>query len=145
MSLSKDVAALLRRPVHAFVTTLSADGSPHTTMTWVDTDGENVLINVPSWSRKLRNVRRDARVSVGVADPDQPRRYVAVHGTVTAITTEEAGDHIEELAQRYLGLSYAAIGGDPTERALIHVRVDKLHAMGWDEPAALSTTDTTTG
>ena len=45
MNLPSGLIDLLRKPIPCFITTLNADGSPQTTMTWVDTDGEHVVIN----------------------------------------------------------------------------------------------------
>ena len=41
------LADLLGRPSPCFVATLMPDGRPQLTQTWVDTDGEHVLINTP--------------------------------------------------------------------------------------------------
>ena len=42
MPIPQDILDLLRAPSLCFVTTLMKDGSPQTTETWVDTDGEHV-------------------------------------------------------------------------------------------------------
>jgi uncharacterized protein YbcV (DUF1398 family) len=38
------------------------DGSPQVTQTWVDTDGEHVVINSVRDHQKVKNVERDPRV-----------------------------------------------------------------------------------
>jgi hypothetical protein len=43
------------------VSTLMPDGSPQLTQTWVDTDGEHVLINSVAGFQKIRNIERDPR------------------------------------------------------------------------------------
>jgi hypothetical protein len=45
MNLPQELLELLRRPSPCYVATVMLDGSPHLTQTWVDTDGEHVLIN----------------------------------------------------------------------------------------------------
>ena len=45
IKLSEDLLALLRQPSTCYIATLMPDGSPQMTQTWVDTDGEHVLIN----------------------------------------------------------------------------------------------------
>ncbi|WP_405844380.1 pyridoxamine 5'-phosphate oxidase family protein [Streptomyces platensis] len=45
MRLPPELLALLRRPSPCFLATSMPDGSPQLTQTWVDTDGEHVLIN----------------------------------------------------------------------------------------------------
>src|SRR3712207_8148520 len=72
---------MIRRPPRSTLfpyTTLFRSGSPQLTQTWVDTDGEHVLINTVQGFQKVRNVERDPRVAVTVSDPDNPRRYFAV-------------------------------------------------------------------
>ena len=94
---------LLRGPNPCFLTTLMPDGSPQTTETWVDTDGDHVIINTVQTHQKLRNIERDPRVSLAVCDVADPSRYFAIRGRVTDISTNGGAEHIELLAQRYTG------------------------------------------
>jgi PPOX class probable F420-dependent enzyme len=121
---------LLRRPSPCFLATLMPDGSPQLTQTWVDTDGAKILINTVEGHQKVRNVGRDPRVAVSVADPDDPSRYFAVRGRVVEATTDGAADHIEELAQRYTGGPYPWYGGRDQVRVLLRIAPDRIHAMG---------------
>ncbi|MET9584148.1 pyridoxamine 5'-phosphate oxidase family protein [Streptomyces sp. NPDC006539] len=57
--LGEDVVALLRRPSTCYIATTMPDGSPQLTQTWVDTDGEHVLINSVESHQKTRNIARD--------------------------------------------------------------------------------------
>jgi PPOX class probable F420-dependent enzyme len=129
-NLTDDLMALLRAPSTCYVTTLMPDGSPQLTQTWVDTDGAHILINTVAGYQKTRNIERDPRVAVAVADPAQPTRYITVRGRVTASTTEGAADHIEALAQKYLGGPYPWYGGRDQIRTTLTITIDKLHAMG---------------
>jgi PPOX class probable F420-dependent enzyme len=106
------------------------DGSPQMTQTWVDTDGEHVIINTVQSHQKVRNVQRDPRVAVGVSDPSNRSRYYAVRGRVVSVTTEGGAEHIEALAQRYLGGPYPWYGGRDQVRVLLTISVDKIHEMG---------------
>ena len=54
MTLPEDLLALLRQPSICYLSTLMADGAPHLTQTWVDTDGTDVLINTVAGSRRSR-------------------------------------------------------------------------------------------
>ena len=74
MPIPQDILDLLRAPSLCFVTTLMKDGSPQTTETWVDTDGEHVVINTVDGYQKVRNISRDPRVTVVVCDPKRPTR-----------------------------------------------------------------------
>ena len=79
---------LLRKPSPCFVATLMPDGSPQLTQTWVTTDGEAIVLNLVDGMQKMRNIARDPRVAVNVADPQDTSRYYAVRGRVINMTTE---------------------------------------------------------
>ena len=82
MKLPEGFLELLRKPSPCFLTTLMPDGSPQTTETWVDTDGEHVVINTVETHLKVKNIQRDPRVSVAVGDPADFSRYYAIRGRV---------------------------------------------------------------
>ena len=112
-----------------FFTTLMPDGSPHTTETWVDTDGAHVIINTVQTLQKMHNIERDPRVSVAVCDTADPSRYYSVRGRVTNITTEGGTEHIEVLAQRYTGGPYPWYGGRDQVRVILTITADRIHSM----------------
>src|SRR5580693_4853411 len=76
--------ALLKKPSPCFITTLMPDGSPRTTETWVDTDGEHVIINTVQTHLKVKNIERDPRVAVAVCDAANPASYYAIRGRVVS-------------------------------------------------------------
>jgi PPOX class probable F420-dependent enzyme len=117
---------LLRRPSPCFLATLMPDGSPQLTQTWVDTDGRNVLVNTVEGHQKVRNIERDPRVALNVADPDDPSRYFAVRGRVIDVTRDGAVEHIERLAQRYLGGPYPWYGGRDQVRLLVTIAPQRV-------------------
>ncbi len=118
--LPEGLIVLLRQPSTCFLATLMPDGSPQMTRTWVDTDGEHVVINTVQGHQKLRNVERDPRVAVGVCDPHNPSRYYSVRGRVVTITAEGGAEHIEALSQRYTGAPHRWLRSR-----------DRVHGMGY--------------
>ena len=130
MQLTDDLLALLRQPSTCYIATSMADGSPQITQTWVDTDGEHVLINSVEGFQKVKNIRRDPRVALSVSDARTPSRYYAIRGRVLDITADGATDHIEKLARRYLGTAYPWYGGRDQVRLILTVSVDKFLSMG---------------
>ena len=126
MELPEDLIELLRRPSICFLTTLMPDGSPQITETWADTDGQHIIINTVQGFQKVRNVNRDARVALAVADPSTPSRYFAARGRVLAITEHGAAAHIEELSQRYLGRPYPWFGGHDQTRVILRIEPDRI-------------------
>jgi len=117
---------LLHQPSPCFVATVMPDGAPQMTQTWVDTDGAHVLVNTVRGFQKDKNVQRDSRIALNVSDPDRPARYFEVRGRVTASTTDGAAEHIEALAQRYLGGPYPWFGGRDQTRLLLTITADKI-------------------
>ena len=130
MEMPEGLIALLRKPSPCFLATVMPDGSPQMTQTWVDTDGEHVVINSVQGHQKVRNVERDPRVAVNVCDPSKPTRYYAIRGRVVGITTEGAAEHIEVLARRYLGCPYPWYGGRDQVRVILTIKADTIRGMG---------------
>ncbi|WP_433306542.1 PPOX class F420-dependent oxidoreductase [Actinoplanes sp. CA-030573] len=126
MDLPGNLVELLRRPSLCFLTTLMPDGSPQITEVWADTDGNHVVINTVRGHQKVRNIERDPRVAVAVADPENPSRYVAVRGRVLEVTEHGAAEHIEELSQRYLGRPYPWFGGRDQVRLIVRIEADRV-------------------
>jgi len=53
-----------------------------------------------------------------------------VRGRVVNVTADGAADHIEKLAQRYLGGPYPWYGGRGQRRLLITIEADKITGAG---------------
>jgi len=130
MKLSEELLALLRQPSICYLATAMADGSPQMTQTWVDTDGEHVIINSVQGYVKIRNIARDPRVAVAISAPDNPTRYFQVRGRVVDVTTVGAVEHIEMLAQKYLGTPYPWYGGRDQVRVIIVIEPENVSSMG---------------
>jgi PPOX class probable F420-dependent enzyme len=128
--LSAELLALLRGPSTCYLATTMPDGSPQITQVWVDTDGEHVIVNSVQGFVKLKNIVRDPRVAVVVASPANPTRYFQVRGRVVETTTEGAAEHIEMLAQKYLGRPYPWYGGRDQVRVIIVIEPEKVTSMG---------------
>jgi hypothetical protein len=69
-------------------------------------------------------------VAVAIALPDNPARYVQVRGRVVSIVTEGGAEHIEMLAQRYLGKPYPWYGGRQQVRVIVAIAPERLSRMG---------------
>ena len=130
VQLPDDLLALLRRPSPCYLVTTMADGSPQVTQTWVDTDGDHVVINSARGYVKVKNIARDPRVAVAIADPDNAARYFQVRGRVIDVTIEGAVEHIEQFSQKYLGTPYPWFGGRQQVRVIIVIEAESVSGMG---------------
>ncbi|WP_247728915.1 pyridoxamine 5'-phosphate oxidase family protein [Halovivax limisalsi] len=114
---------LFEKRTFAHVATLTEDDDPHVTPVWIDYDADanRVLVNTERGRRKERNVARDPSVGISMTDPDDPYRHLSIIGEVTAVTTDGAREHADELAGRYTGTpEYPS--EIRTERVLLKIR-----------------------
>jgi PPOX class probable F420-dependent enzyme len=90
-------------PPVAALTTVPADGYPHTSVVWCDFDGGCIRVNTMRGFVKDRNMRRNPRVTLVCYDPREPLRYLEVRGRVVASTESGAREHLDRLASKYAG------------------------------------------
>jgi len=122
--LSEQHRKFLSEPHHGIVTTLRSDGSPHSTVVWVDVDDDGVSYNTQAGRVKADNVERDARGALLVIDAADPYRWIAVDGPVE-VTTDGARDQIDRLAQKYTGAD--RFGGHVPDQDRLSVRIRPAH------------------
>ena len=124
------VKSLFENKNFAFVATSMKDGSPHVTPTWVDIDDSYILINTAIGRVKQKNVARDPRVSVSVADNNNPYHMVTVNGEIVEqITGEEAEKHIDKLAKKYLNKDKYPGRAPGEKRILLKIKPKKVVYM----------------
>ncbi|MEV4540618.1 PPOX class probable F420-dependent enzyme/PPOX class probable F420-dependent enzyme, Rv2061 family [Micromonospora echinaurantiaca] len=118
--LTDEDLALLAEPQLAHVATVEADGSPHVTPVWVDTDGEHILFNTAKGRVKYQNIRRNPEVAVSVADKANDFRTLWVKGTAELVE-EGADEHIDRMAQKYLGQDRYPFRRAGEERVIVRI------------------------
>jgi PPOX class probable F420-dependent enzyme len=126
MPLDDDVVRLAKGKNLATVVTLMPSGQPQALFTWVDSDGEHVLINTEPQRQRARNVARDPRITV-LIHGENVYDWAEVRGHVAeTVTGEPARQHIDELARKYTGKEYANPIG-PQGRVILKVAPDKVN------------------
>jgi PPOX class probable F420-dependent enzyme len=129
-TLTDKQAALLLDTNFGSLATLREDGSPQVTPVWVDWDGEYVLVNTLKARSKPDQVERDPRVELAVYNRENPYQHVRIAG-IAEVTTEGAEEHIDSLAQKYLGKdTYPRSPGD--ERVLIRIKPERVATYNLD-------------
>lgn len=124
--------AFLDNPYVGVVTTLREDGSPHSTVVWVDYDDGHVSFNTARGRRKPRDLERDPRASLVVVDPDNPYRWLSVSGRAQ-LTESGADEHIDKLAKKYLGQDRYPWRSPDETRVMVRIRPERIVAYGLDE------------
>lgn len=131
-TLSPGAVALLQEPQLAHFTTLMSDGAPQTTPVWVDVepDGSHLLINTADTRLKTQNIERDPRVSVSVVDKGNDWRYTLVRGVVVERRHEGADEHIDKMAQKYLGQERYPFRQPTEQRVILRIKLDHILEQG---------------
>ena len=119
-----NVQGLFDKPNHAVVSTLNDDGSIHSAVVWVSTEGDNVAINSAEGRKWPTNLERNAQINVTVFDQDNPFEYVEVRGT--AQRADGADDHIDQLTQKYIGQDKYPFRSPGEERVKYVVQPDRV-------------------
>ena len=91
----------------AHLVTLNPDGSPQVAIVWIGIDGDEIVSgHLSDAQRKLRNVRRDPRVSLSIETGGRNEHgldhYLVVHGEAR-LEAGGAPELLERLARVYLG------------------------------------------
>jgi PPOX class probable F420-dependent enzyme len=130
MPLSQEDCDLLDLTSFATLSTVMPDGSPQATVIWYRRDGETLRMACGATALKARNIRRDPRVAVVVADPSNPYSFIQVRGRAEVIPDSEmAREEFRVLALRYMGAEAGAAWADnlssSAEFAVIVVRPER--------------------
>jgi len=114
------------------VTTRREDGSPHSTIVWVDVEGDKVSFNTARGRAKPKHLEHDPRASLLMVDPNDAFRWVAVSGAAE-LTEEGADAQIDKLAKKYLGKDEYPWRNPEETRVKVLIKPEKVDSTGFDE------------
>ena len=121
----------LENPFVGVITDVRPDGSPHSTIVWIDVDDDGVSFNTAHGRAKPRYIANDSRVSLAVVDPQDPYRWLSVSGTATLLD-EGADDQIDRLAKKYIGADSYPFRQPGERRVTVRIAVEKVDASGFE-------------
>jgi PPOX class probable F420-dependent enzyme len=129
--LNEKQVEFLDSPYVGVVTTLRPDGSPQSTVVWVD-----VVDGVPSFNTargrvKSRELEADPRASLVVVDPSDAYKWVALDGRAE-LTDEGADAQIDKLAKKYLGADEYPFRNPEEQRVSVRIVPDRVSSGGLD-------------
>jgi len=131
-ALDEKARNFLKQPYVGTVTTLRQDGSPHSTVVWVDVDDDGLSFNTAAGRAKPRHLERDPRVSLLVVDPEDTYKWVSISGTAE-LTTEDADDQIDRLAKKYLGQDEYPWRKPEEQRLKVRIQPEHVDSYGFDD------------
>ena len=122
---------IAQNPYVGTVTTLRPDGSPHSTIVWVDTEDGVVTFNTAVGRAKERYLRQDPRASITVVHPENAYQWVSVSGPAE-LSTEGADEQIDHLAKKYLGKDEYPWRSPAEQRITVRIKPEKVDSAGLD-------------
>src|SRR3954451_20966595 len=114
------VRELLDKPNHAVLSTLNADGSVHSAVVWLNVEDGHVAVNSSRGRAWPSNLERDPRATLVVLDQGNPYEYVEIKGE--AVEAGGGDEHIDALAQKYIGQERYPWRQPGEERVKFHIR-----------------------
>lgn len=126
--LSTGAKRILDKLNFAHVATVMPDGSPQVSPVWVYRDGDHIMVSTGLDRQKTRNVKRDPRVAVSIADVDNPFPPVQIRGRVIEIITgEPAVDGFVAVTKKYTG-NEPAQRPSAADRVVYRIEADSVVA-----------------
>jgi len=113
-----------------FISSIMRDGSPQVTPTWVDIENGNILVNTAIGRIKHKNISRDPRVALAIADQNNPYDMVTVRGrTIEQVTGDAAEEHIDKMAKKYIGKDKYPFRSPGEKRVILKIKPEKVFHM----------------
>jgi PPOX class probable F420-dependent enzyme len=118
----------------AHLVTLEPDGRPQMSCVWVGLDGDEIVAGHLPEHRKLKNMRRDPRVTLSIEAGTKNQmglnEYLVIHGTAR-ITEGGAAELLQRLAHTYLGPDVKFPPMDnPPPGYITHITVERVGGVG---------------
>ena len=129
--LNEQQQQFLENPYVGVVTTLREDGSPHSTVVWVDVEDGVPSFNTALGRKKPANLEQDPRAALIVVDPQNAYKWIAVDGK-TEITTDGADPQIDKLAKKYLGKDEYPFRQEGEQRVTVRIQPVRVTENGFD-------------
>jgi PPOX class probable F420-dependent enzyme len=114
------------------VSTLREDGTIHTVPVWVDVEGDTIVLNTESNRAWPKNLRRTGHTTLTILNHENPYEYLTITGHVAEETTDGAMEHIDAMAQKYIGQDKYPFHQPGDERVIFRIAPDRIarHAAG---------------
>lgn len=137
--LPAEARELLESDAVAHVVTIDEDGGPQVTAAWVGIEGDEILFATLPDQRKLRNLRRDPRITLSVPSTTRNQwsllEYLVVYGTAR-VTEGGAAEILQRLAYTYIGPDVVFPNmPDPPPGFVTRITPERLGGIGpWNPP-----------
>jgi PPOX class probable F420-dependent enzyme len=130
-SVTDEVRALVEGANFAHVASTRADGSPDVVPVWITTVGDRLAFFTQRTSSKSRNLERDGRVAISIADQDNPYRAAHIRGRVVERRADAPAiwdEVIDPMSRKYTGADFP-FRPETTVLYLVEVESAKLREL----------------
>lgn len=118
---------LLDSTTLAYLATIGPKGEPQVSAVWFTWDGTQLLFALSKKRQKSRNLMRDPRVAVAVADPANPYRALEIRGKVVRVEPDSDFRSIDAASRKYLGQDATDTERGPAdERIVVFVEPERV-------------------
>lgn len=125
-----DIRRLFESKNPVYLSSLTKDGSPQVTPTWVDIEDSYILVNTPNGTLKQKNTSRDPRVALALTHQNNPYHMVTIRGVVIEqITGVRAKEHIDNLAKKYIDKDKYPRRSSGEERTILKIKPESIFQM----------------
>lgn len=108
---------LLAKPILVHAATIGPNGEPQANPVWFTWNGEHIVIAIGPNGQKARNLSRDPRIALSMADPDDSAHYLEVRGVVRSVRVVDSSDpDVIAMVRKYTGEE--SYEGMPDQHAL---------------------------
>jgi PPOX class probable F420-dependent enzyme len=132
--LGPEARAVIGSNALAHVVTLDHDGRPHVTLAWAGLEGDQIVMATLPDQRKLKNLRRDPRVTLSF-ETDRVNdfgltEYLVVHGRAEVVPGG-GPELLQRLAYVYIGpgVKFPPMP-DPPPGFVTRIRVERVSGVG---------------
>ena len=134
MKIPDSARAVIESGALVHMATIGNDGRPHVTCAWAGLEDDEIVIATLFDQRKLRQIRRDPRVTLSFAtmnkNPYGLTEYLVIYGT-GRVTEGGAAELLQRLAHVYIGpdVRFPAMD-DPPPGFVTRVTADRIAGVG---------------
>jgi PPOX class probable F420-dependent enzyme len=120
-----DIAKLVEKPNHAVISTINPDGSVHSTIVWINVEGDKIAFNSARGRVWPANLERDPRVTLTLLNQEDPYEYAVITGSVVEVG-EGADAHMDTLSKKYIDQDVYPWRKPGEERVKFHLAPAKI-------------------
>ena len=118
---------ILQSTALAYIATIGPKGEPQVSPVWFGWDGTQLFFSMNKVRQKHRNLLREPRVAVAIADPANPYRSLEIRG-VARIDDDPTKHFANVLSQKYLHRATTPDENPPAEERVVVV-VEPTHVI----------------